>query len=29
LIEKVIQGIKFEDGKEVTTKPRKIRKAAA
>jgi putative transposase len=29
LIEKVIQGIKFEDGKEVTTKPRKIRKVAA
>jgi len=29
LVEKVIQGVKFEDGKEVITKPRKIRKAAA
>jgi putative transposase len=29
LVEKVIQGVKFEDGKEVITKPRKIRKTAA
>jgi transposase-like protein len=29
LVEKVLQGTKFEDGKKVTTKPRKIRKAAA
>lgn len=29
LIEKVIQGVKFEDGKEVTTEPKKTRKAAA
>jgi transposase-like protein len=29
LVEKVIRGVKFEDGKEVITKPRKTRKVAA